>query len=183
MEYLKWTFIIILIVFCIIEIYVLRAFIIRKTMLAFQSSSVSFGLFWLLLVAIYILNLDIPYFSLILVIFVLFFNSYLGYYLDLYNKSKIFDRILHAFGSFSFALFFYYFLSNFLEYGGSSTFRALYIFLLGISLGAIFEIIEYFIDSKRDLKMQRGLKDTDADIISDIIVSMAAATFAFYTLM
>lgn len=180
---MKWTFIILLIIFSIIEIYILRIFIIRKTVLTFQSTSVSFGLFWLLLIAIYILDLDMPYFSLILIILVLFFHSYFGYYLDLYNKSKMFDRFLHAYGSFSFSLLFYFLLSNFLIYGGSVAFRALYIFLLGVTIGAIYEAIEYFIDSKHDLKLQRGLKDTDFDIIADILGSLASAAYAYYALL
>jgi len=73
-------------------------------------------------------------------------------------------------------------MSNFLEYGGSKAFRAYYIILSGFSSGAIFEIIEFISDFKTNKKQQRGLRDTDFDIISDIVGSIGAS-LVFYLLL
>jgi uncharacterized membrane protein YjdF len=69
--------------------------------------------------------------------------------------------------------------------GGSKIFRALFIVFLGISIGAIFEIIEFIIDTHKKeesqrAKMQKGLKDTDFDLICDIIGSALGSIFAYF---
>jgi uncharacterized membrane protein YjdF len=150
---------------------------------ALQSTSISFGLFGLLLAAAYILRLGIPYLSLIFSVAALILHSYFGFYLNLYNRSKTFDRIIHGFGAFSFAILFYYLFSNFLQYGGSRSFHAFYILLLGISLGAVYEIVEFGVDARQDLKLQRGLKDTNYDMAADAVGAAAASVFAYFILL
>lgn len=177
------AFYILLTVYSIIELLILRVFIIKKEKVAIKSTAISFIFLWLVLIATFIFNFYIPNMAFIFIILSFFIHSYFGYYLNYYNKSKVFDRIAHGAGSFSLAIFTYYFLSNFFKYGGSRAFQALYIFLLGISLGAVYEIVEFAADLNNSKKMQRGLRDTDFDIISDVIGSIIAAVFAFIILL
>jgi len=120
----------------------------------------------------------IPLYALALAMAVLFAHSFCGNFLSLYLKSKWFDRALHAFGSFSFALLLYFIIASVFESGGSKPFRALFILFLGTGSGSFFEIFEYSCDRKQDLKMQKGLKDTVFDMVFNLIGSFAAAVFA-----
>jgi hypothetical protein len=81
----------------------------------------------------------------------LLMDSFFGYYKRLYYRTKTYDRLQHVIGSFSFAVFFYFFLSNIFEYGGSRLFQAFYILLLGVFYGTVYELIEF-------MKNAEGLK-------------------------
>jgi uncharacterized membrane protein YjdF len=177
------AFYILLIIYSIIELLILRIFIMKKEKVAIKSTAISFVFLWLVLIATFIFDFQIPHIAFTFVILSFLIHSYLGYHLNLYNKSKNFDRIAHGIGSFSLAIFTYYFLANFLRYGGSKAFQAVYILLLGISLGAVYEIIEFVIDLNNPKKLQRGLRDTNFDIFSDIVGSTGAAILAFLILL
>jgi len=102
----------------------------------------------------------------------------LGEYLNLYYTTKWFDKLLHVFGSFSFALFFYSIFSKLLSfYTITKVLTFIFITLLGISAGAIFEIIEFLSDSFLNTNLQNGLLDTNLDIIGDVIGSVIAGIF------
>ena len=45
---------------------------------------------------------------------------------------------------------------------------------IGISLGCIYEIYEFILDSTTNSFNQHGLKDTNFDLISDVIGSLIA---------
>lgn len=130
------------------------------------------------LLALCILRISIPYLVLILVMVTVFLHTFVGHYLELYTKSKLFDRYQHGFGSFSFALLIYLTMSKVTMPGGSVLFRAIFVAALGIAAGVIFEIFEFVHDSMNKTKLQRGLKDTNFDIISDVIGSVLAAVLA-----
>jgi uncharacterized membrane protein YjdF len=124
-----------------------------------------------------------PLIAYILAMVTLLTDSFFGYYKRLYNRTKTYDRIQHVIGSFSFAVFFYFFLSNIFEYGGSRAFQAFYILLLGVFYGTVYELIEFMSDSGSRRKMQKGLKDTDFDMLSDLIGSLAAAVLSYFKLL
>jgi hypothetical protein len=56
---------------------------------------------------------------------------------------------------------------------------------LGITLGVFVEIIEFTMDSRKhiEIKLQKGLKDTNFDLISDVIGSALAGVFAALVLL
>ncbi|NLB36717.1 MAG: DUF2238 domain-containing protein [Clostridiales bacterium] len=184
---MRWALFVLLFVFSVTEVIWFLVFIIRKEKVAAQHTAISFLLIWVIYICAEASYLFMPSIAFTLMIISFLVKSIFGYYLNLYHKSKKFDRLAHALGSFAFAIFFYYLLSNFLFYGGSRAFQALYILLLGVSVGTIYEIIEFFMDlnqrKKHKEKLQHGLKDTNIDLIADVIGSLAAAAMAFFVLL
>ncbi len=138
-------------------------------------------LFLFYLLVLCIIRIRVPYFVLTLAMLTVFLHTFVGLYLDLYHRSKTFDRYLHGFGSFSFALLLYLTLSKVTSPGGSVLFRSVFVAVMGIAAGAVFEALEFLHDSRNKMKMQRGLKDTDFDLIFDVIGSVAAAILAAFT--
>lgn len=164
---------------CVVEIIILYRFITRKNPVLLRQSAMPFVLYILYLIAVYVFDFDIPYYVLLLSLIGLFLSSFVGHYLGYYNKSQVFDRFLHCVNSFSHALLLYYTLINLTEAGGSKLFRAVFIASIGIAAGAMFEILEFSADKKQRIKNQKGLKDTDFDIIFNTIGAAAAAIFAY----
>ncbi len=138
--------------------------------------------FTLLFLIIWIFSFSVPSYIILLAMAAVFINCFCGYYLDLYNRSKVFDRYLHAYGSFSFALFVYCLIQNLFETGGSKSYQSLFVFAVGMTLGEIFELIEAAIDQKKGANAQRGLKDTDTDMLGNLIGSLLAGVFAYFFL-
>lgn len=115
----------------------------------------------------------------VLYLITLLMNTFLGYYLNLYIKTKTFDRYLHAFGSFSFSILAYSIITDvFNEAIDSDIFAAIIVFSLEMILGAIFEITEFISDKCRNTKHQHGLADTNYDIIFNMISSVNAAWYS-----
>lgn len=127
----------------------------------------------------FLFGVRISYYALYLTLAALAAHIFVGFCLGAYDKSRIFDRYLHSYSTFSFALLFYYIIGNFVAYGGDKLFRALFILTLGISLGAVYEVIEFVSDSRNDYGLQRGLKDTNFDLVFDLLGSVCAALCAY----
>lgn len=176
---MDWVVLASIILFTIIELLLLPKFSAKRDKIAKKSAIASIVFLWLIFIVSYIFKFSMPYIAYILAIVSLLMDSYLGYYRSLYYRTKKYDRIQHVIGSFSFAIFFYFFLSNIFEYGGSKVFQAFYVLLLGVFYGTVYELIEFISDSRNREKMQRGLKDTDFDMLSDLIGSLAAAVMAY----
>ncbi|KAF5072959.1 hypothetical protein DSECCO2_196660 [anaerobic digester metagenome] len=136
-------------------------------------------------VAIWIFQIEIPTYILLLTMLTILFACFLGHYLGGYTKSRTFDRYLHAFGSFSFALVTYCTLDNFISTGSSILFQAIFIFCAGNTLGVFFELIEmcHDVSKKDEPKTQKGLRDTDMDMLCNLIGSTLAAVFSFFWLL
>jgi uncharacterized membrane protein YjdF len=93
----------------------------------------------------------------------------------------MFDRLLHCLGSFAFALLFYYIIIDLTKAQTSKIFMTIFVFVQGIALGTLFELLEYFKDKKNSIKAQKGLKDTNVDLLCDVIGSaFAAAVYCFF---
>lgn len=106
-------------------------------------------------------------------------HALVGECFDVYHKNKYFDRFLHCFGSFTFALFSYSIMQNILgPVQSPKSYISVLVVVLGISIGTIFEEIEFLIDSlsKKDKnsKNQHGLIDTNFDLLSNIVGSFVA---------
>jgi uncharacterized membrane protein YjdF len=110
------------------------------------------------------------------------FDSFFGYYLGYYITSTIFDKLLHIFGAYAFALFAYVLAVQRLNSPLPRLMNCILIISLGISLGALYEIAEYLVDSFGNpvLPGQPSLQDTDLDLISDTVGAILAATHFRY---
>ena len=137
-------------------------------------------LFALYVAADEIFGIGVPYLLRLLVVAVMFVDTYFGYFKDRYTRSKVFDRYLHTGGSLAFALFLYSLLSRLTNASVTpKLFAAVLVAFTGIAVGAIFELIEFAIDRKMPVKMQHGLKDTDVDLLCDVIGSVLAGAAAY----
>lgn len=172
------------VVFLITQGFITYRFIKTGNKMYFKSVLITNILFGLYVVTEEIFDIGIPYLIRCLVIIALFIHTFLGYFKDLYTRSQTFDRYLHSYGSFSYALFFYSLLLQLMEVSATpKLFSAFMVVFTGITVGALFEIIEYFIDMKMAVKTQRCLKDTDVDLICDVIGSVAAGVAAYFLLL
>ena len=148
-----------------------------------QAALSSYIIFSLIFLSIWILHFLVPPYVVLLAMLAVFINCFFGYYLDWFSRSKVFDRYLHAFGSFSFALLAYSLIQNLFETGGSKTFQSLVVFTTGMALGAMFELIEAREDYKKGTNNQRGLQDTNMDLLGDLTGSLLAGVFAYCFLL
>ena len=133
--------------------------------------------------AVRIFALSVPPYILLLTMLGVFVICFFGYYREWFNRSKVFDRYLHAFVPFSFALFVYCIIQNLFLTGGSRAYQSLFVFTIGISLGTFNELLEAGIDAKSNANNQRGLKDTNMDLLGDLIGSLLAGVFAYFFLL
>lgn len=100
----------------------------------------------------------------------------LGEYLQYYYRSKNYDRWLHLFGAFSFSLLAFSILNNAVApFQSSGFYLSLFVIALGISIGTLFEILEFIHDLvSQKVKCQHGLVDTDYDMIFNLLGSVVA---------
>lgn len=178
-----YIFAVIFIAFCVSEVLLIVRFGKSGRKLERGVSVCVLTGFILLLAAEYALRFRIPYYVLILSLLFAFLHTFCGYYLDYYNRSRIFDRWLHCFGAFSLSLLSYFLIAAFVSPGGSRGFRGLFVFFTGVALGSLFEIHEFRTDRTRGTRMQKGLKDTDTDMICNTAGSALAAAFAFFVFL
>ena len=136
-----------------------------------------------LTLAVLLLRLDVPYYFLYLGLLSVWMNGYVGYGLDKFKTSTRFDRYMHAFGTFSFALIAYCVIRSIVPEGGSKLFRAIFVWALGGFLGAAFEVYEFLRDKMKGTRNQHGLYDTDTDLAADLIGGFLAGVFAFFFLL
>lgn len=161
---------------CIIKLYRQKEIVRAK---ATASTCVFYAL---LFISIFLFQLQVPYWAILLTMVAAFASGFCGQYLQMYYRSIVFDRYLHVYGAFSFSLLFFYLLGHFLEMGGSPLFLAIFVFLLGNTLGVIFELLEFSHDMKptNTSKSQHGLKDTDTDMLFNLIGSIIAAVLVYF---
>ena len=174
MDYSK-LLIIMTIIFSAIILFTCIGEFIKKKFNLMAEDIIIYILYLIFLAAQYILSFQIKPIIILLVITTFIGNSLIGNYFNIYNTSKYYDRYLHAFGSFSFSLFFYSIIYKLtMESISSKSYVAIFVTTIGISLGCIFEIYEFISDSTINSHNQHGLKDTNFDLISNIIGSTIA---------
>lgn len=116
----------------------------------------------------------------IMVILTIILHNFFGEYLNLYNSPVIFDKPLHFFGTFAFSLFIYSILTKIIDTKNiPKLFIFIFIISLGISLGTCFEIAEFLSDSVLKTNCQKGLIDTDLDLVFDILGAILAGTLNY----
>lgn len=169
--------------FSIVTLSICIAVIVKKKQGMIAVNIISYVFYLIFLYLQYKLNFRVRIFIILLVLIAFIGNNYLGVYLDFYHRSKYYDRYLHVFGSFSFSLFFYSILDKIVAPAVSSKiYISIFIASIGIAFGCLFEIGEFIIDSKskKSSKHQHGLKDTDYDLISNVIGSAAAGIISMW---
>lgn len=117
----------------------------------------------------------------LLLMFCLFGHSVIGMYYDAYYKLPYFDKLLHFFGGFGFAIFAYTLLKTYIKIEPSRPllFTFILLILLGVTLGTIFELIEFTVDRLFKEHNQHGLIDTDTDLLFDLIGAFTAGVYMF----
>jgi hypothetical protein len=176
---MKIFYAVVFIVFTAAELSVILQLKRRRQKTGARAVGTGFVLIMLLTLAVYLFDLRVSYFVMLLAVVDLFLDAYAGYYLDYYTTSRVVDRWLHGYGSLAMALLFYNVITLIIEEGGSKVFRALFILCLGIALGAVHEIFEYISDRRYHSQMQKGLKDTNLDNIFNVAGAAAAAVSAY----
>lgn len=177
---METVFYVLLILFVLTEIFITIRYIQKGKSKSAKAALIPSCLLVIYLLALCVFRIVMPYIVLALATITVLLHTYIGLYLNLYRRSKIYDRYLHGFGSFSFALLIYLTISKVTVPGGSVVFRAVFVAALGIAAGALFEIFEFVHDLKNITDLQRGLTDTDFDLIFDVIGSASAAILASF---
>lgn len=163
------------IIFSIVILFTSIAVFNKKQYNFLVENIVTYICYLIFLIMQYKLKFHVMVFIVLLVLITIIGNNLIGNYLNVYNSSKHYDRFLHALGSFSFSLFFYSILDKITIHTIYPKFYvSIFIITLGISLGCIYEIYEFILDSTTKLNNQHGLKDTNFDLISDVIGSIIA---------
>lgn len=114
-----------------------------------------------------------------LIFITLISHSLIGEYYRAYYMTTDFDSALHFLGTFTFALFTYELLVTYVKISSShpSLLAFLLVALLGVSLGTLFELIEFSLDLLFNAKTQYSLIDTDFDLLFDLLGAILAGVF------
>ncbi len=177
-----WLTILLFVLFLLILISAMVKLSRQKEVQRAKIVANTFVSFSILFLCILLFRLPVPYWTILLTMAAAFISGFFGQYLQMYYRSKVFDRYLHAYGAFSFALLGFYLLDHFLLMGGSTLFLAVFVFLLGNTLGVIFELLEFRYDLKptNTIKAQHGLKDTNTDMLFNLFGSIGAALVIYF---
>lgn len=117
----------------------------------------------------------ISHFIRISVVSTLFANNFLGDYMQLYEKSVYFDKLLHLYGTFSFALFFYSIAEKEGFFNGITEKKVfIFVLLFGSFIGTVFEIAEFIADVLFKTKNQNSIADNNIDMLCNILGSILA---------
>lgn len=177
MPILVWAAFIIL---AAVEAYIIFRLARQKELALVKSIVPAFLLYTAYMLIASLAQLQIPEVVMILAMASVFTHTFFGFYLRLYGRSKTFDRGAHALGCFAYSMLAYFTLTALFSEAIPPLLAGIIIASLGITLGVFVEIIEFAMDSRKhiEIKMQKGLRDTNFDLLSDIIGSALAGVFA-----
>jgi uncharacterized membrane protein YjdF len=116
----------------------------------------------------------------VLIMLTIFFDAFFGLYCDWYVSSFVFDKVLHFFGAYAFSLFAYILVMQLQKDTVDRPLKFILTACLGLSLGAIYEILEFLVDSITHPipPGQPSLLDTDIDLIGDMLGALLAGWHA-----
>lgn len=182
MEFVVWAIFALL---AISQVYIIYKFAHNREGVFVRSVLLSFLSFTVYIILITIFGLKIPGLVLIFAMISLFIHTFFGYFLKLYERTRKFDMVIHSVGSFAYALLTYCTLIAIFGAVHSKVLGAIFIGALGITLGVFIEIMEFASDSNRKtkLRMQKGLHDTDFDLIADVIGAVGAVIYALFLIL
>lgn len=167
------------------QAYIIYAFAKRGDGVFIRTVLIAFIPFTAYIILIAAFRLRIPEPVLIFAMISLFTHTFFGYFLRLYGRTRTFDRIGHAIGSFSYALLAYCTLAAIFGAQSPKITGAVFVAALGVMLGVFVEIMEFAGDSCRyaKVRLQKGLRDTNFDLIADVIGAAGAAVYAFFYIL
>lgn len=182
MPVLVWAAFIIL---TAIEAYIVFRLARQKEPVLIKNVIPAYLLFTAYVLIAHFTRLRVPDVVMIIAMASLFVHTFLGYYLRLYGRTKTFDRGCHAFGCFAYSMLAYFTLTALFSEAIPPALAGIIIASLGITLGVFVEIIEFVFDLRKhiEIKLQRGLRDTNFDLLSDVIGSALAGVFAGLVLL
>lgn len=171
-----------LIVFSVFEIIIINGYARKKDYTFVIENAIVYVLFLAFLFLQYKLSFFVELSIIIFVLIAMLGHLFGGEYLELYLNKRYYDRVLHGFGTFAFTLFAYsIILKTLFPISEPQLYTIFFVAFLGVTLGAIFELLEFTIDLIFKSKSQPGLKDTDVDLVSDLIGAiLASLTFSFF---
>lgn len=130
-------------------------------------------------------KVQVPYEFESLAILFICLALFFGEVLDFYNRYWWWDLFLHAWSGFllgitGFVLVYVLNENENINFDLSPGFIALFACMFAISMGAIWEIFEYFMDEAFGMNMQKsGLQDTMWDLIVDTIGAVVIAVLGY----
>lgn len=180
----KYYFIINLLIFTVAQFYLISRYATQRKSGKTVQSLLSYLVVTALLLYEYNARLNLPGFVITCSILTVIGHSLIGDYLGYYYKSKIYDRYLHSFGTFSFTLLVFSGLNHMVApFGTSQFYTSLFVVTLGISIGTLFEILEFIHDSfSKKIACQHGLTDTNFDMIFNFFGAIIAGLVTPYFL-
>ncbi len=182
MPVLVWAAFVIL---TLIEGYIIFRLAKKKEAALIKNVVPAYLLFTAYFITAHFGQLRVPEAVMIFAMASLLVHTLLGFYLRMYGRSKTFDRGSHAFGCFSYSMLAYFSLTSLFSESIPPALAGIIIASLGVMLGVFVELIEFALDSRKhiELKLQKGLRDTNFDLLFDIIGSALAGVFAGLVLL
>lgn len=173
-----------IVIISLCQIYLIINYLRKKEIAKFLSNLIIYVIIVSLLLFEHYLKLAVPNFIIVCSLLAVIGHLLIGEYFNIYHSTKHFDRYLHLFGAFSFSLLSYSLLNKISALANEKWITFLFVMLLGVAIGTLFEIIEFIHDSisKKTLS-QHGLTDTNLDLIFNAIGSLIAgfvSTIVFY---
>lgn len=153
-------------------------FLVKKQYNFIYNSLIIYLSYLLLIYLEYKEKFTVKYYTKILVIITALLHNISGQYFNLYRTTKWFDKVLHLFGTFSFALFLYSIIESTIKISHESK---LYTFIIiasiGITVGVLLENLEFVLDIIMKTKNQHGVNDINLDLIFNVIGAVIAGVF------
>jgi hypothetical protein len=169
------------IIYTLFTIYGLYKFLKRKKTDLILQSIVIYIVFLIILYITNRYNIYVNRIFIILSFITVLGHSFIGKALDFYKKFRNYDRLLHFFGTFSFSLFsFDIFYKSMLLANTSGIYKFIITFSFGITLGAFVELIEFIADIFTKQQNQKGLMDTNFDILFNIMGAFLAGILIIF---
>ena len=128
-------------------------------------------------------NITVPKPFIIATIAFLYASLFLGEFGDFYEKFWWWDALLHSFSAFAFGLLGIIIILIIHRRGqvvASPFVLAVFAFCFALSIGALWEVVEFIIDQTFDTNMQKsGLMDTMWDLIVDSAGALISAVIGY----
>lgn len=165
-------------IFFIIQIIALILFFSNKQYDYLYETVIILGCILFIACVSYRYKLLIPNYVVVIVLLSLSAHIIGGQLFNLYVKSNTFDKYLHIFGTYSFAILGYFYLRIY-DITLTKRKRLIITIMIGISLATIYELMEFTIDYfiKPAVPAQSGLLDTNLDLLADLFGAVLAGVF------
>ncbi len=125
-------------------------------------------------------NIHLPFELDLLVTLAIFSHTFLGEWLMFYERVRLWDKILHLFGTAVISITAFmtvYTLHYTRKIRLSVPLIGFFTVIFAIAIGALWEVTEFLVDILFGTTTQKGLRDTMWDLVYDLIAGVAVAVF------